>query len=70
MRSLIMILGLLLGAAVGAGLMLLFTPLSGEQVQQWVRDRVQEIAEEGRRAGEARRQELTAQFETLKQPRR
>jgi gas vesicle protein len=67
MRFLKVVLGLLLGAAVGVGLMLLFTPLSGEEAQQWIRDRVQQTLEEGRKAGQARREELTAQFEALKQ---
>ncbi len=64
-----MMLGLVFGAAVGAGLMLLFTPRSGPATRQWVRDRVQGVLEEGGQAREARRAELVAQFEALKQPR-
>lgn len=60
--------GLLLGAAVGAGIVLLFAPRSGADTQQMIRDRVQAILSEGQQAAEARRLELTTQFEALKQP--
>jgi gas vesicle protein len=60
--------GLMLGAALGAGLVLLFAPHSGAETRQIIQDRVQSIQEEGRQAAEARRQELTARFEALKQP--
>jgi gas vesicle protein len=60
--------GFLLGATVGAGVILLFAPGSGEETRQAIQDRVQEILDESRSAAEARRLELTTQFETLKQP--
>lgn len=67
-KSLRFMEGLVLGAALSAALVLLFTPQSGDQTRQMIRDRVQEIADEGRRAAEERRLELTAQFERLKEP--
>jgi gas vesicle protein len=62
--------GLLLGAAVGVGLVVLFAPQSGADTRQMIRDRVNEILQEGRMAAEARREELMAQFEVLRQPTR
>lgn len=60
--------GMFLGAAIGAGVVLLLTPRSGAETQQLIRDRVQAIVDEGRQAADARRQELSARFEGLKQP--
>ena len=60
--------GMVLGAAIGAGLVLLFTPRSGVDTQQMIRERVDAILSEGRQAAEMRRLELQTQFETLKQP--
>ena len=60
--------GLVIGAAVGAGLVLLFAPQSGEETQQMIRDRFDAIVAEGQEAAEARRLELTERFEALKQP--
>jgi gas vesicle protein len=59
---------MLLGAALAAGLVLLFAPQSGAEVRQKIKDRVDDILAEGRQAAEERRLELTAQFESLKQP--
>jgi gas vesicle protein len=60
--------GLLLGAAFGAILVLLFAPRSGADTQQLIRDRVEEVLTEGQRAAETRRLELTERLQTLKQP--
>jgi gas vesicle protein len=60
--------GLLLGAAVAAGLVLLFAPRSGAEMRQQIQERVRNILAEGREAADSRRLELTAQFEGLKQP--
>lgn len=60
--------GLLLGAAVGIGLVVLFAPQSGADTRQMIRDRIDEILAEGRMAAETRREELIAQFEHLKGP--
>jgi gas vesicle protein len=59
---------MLLGAALAAGLVLLFAPQSGDEIRQKIQDRVQAILAEGHQAAEERRLELTAQFESLKQP--
>jgi gas vesicle protein len=60
--------GFLLGAAGAAGLVLLYAPQGGVETRQSIQDYVQEVLEEGRQAAETRRLELSAQFETLKQP--
>jgi gas vesicle protein len=59
--------GLTLGAALGAVAVLLLTPQSGEDLKQMIRDRVNLIMEEGRRAAAERRAELEAQFAQAKQ---
>jgi gas vesicle protein len=61
------LLGLLLGVAVGGGLGLLFAPRSGSEAQQLIRERVDAILAEGREAAELRRLELTERLEALKQ---
>jgi gas vesicle protein len=60
--------GFLLGAVVGVGVVLLLAPHSGEETREMIRERIDAILEEGRLAAEERRQELSAQFESLKQP--
>ena len=60
--------GVVLGATVAAGLVLLFTPQSGADTQRMIRERIEAILAEGRQAAEERRLELQMQFETLKQP--
>ncbi len=60
--------GLLLGAMISAGLVLLFAPRSGTETRRLIQERIEGVLAEGRQAAETRRLELTAQFETLKQP--
>ena len=57
-----------MGAAVGAGLVVLLTPLTGAELRQAIQDRIEEVRAAGQEAAETRRLELTAQLETLKQP--
>jgi gas vesicle protein len=68
MRMLRIAAGLLLGAVLGAAVVLLFVPRRGANTRQLIAVRIQAILEEGRQAAEARRQELEAQFKALKQP--
>jgi gas vesicle protein len=67
-RVLSVSLGLLVGAAMGAGLVLLFAPRSGAETQGLIRSRVQDVLSEGRRAAELRRIELNERLQALKQP--
>lgn len=58
--------GVLSGAVVGAVTALLLTPQSGEVLKDQARQRYNDMLEEGRKAGEARRQEVLAEFEAMK----
>lgn len=59
--------GAIVGALVGAVIALLLTPQSGEDFQRQMRERAEQIMEEGRRAAAERRAELEAQFAQAKQ---
>jgi gas vesicle protein len=60
--------GVLLGALVGGGLMLIFAPSSGTRTRQPIVDWLQAVWREGLRAADAERQDLVAQLEGLKSP--
>jgi gas vesicle protein len=66
MRAINFSLGFLIGAVVGATLVLLTTPQSGSDLQMNVRNWYTGILDEGRRAAAARRAELEARLATLK----
>jgi gas vesicle protein len=68
MRMLRMMLGLALGALVGAGFVLLFSPQSGAEIRDQIQGWFQRVVTEGREAAETRRLELAAQLEELKRP--
>ena len=59
--------GLVVGALLGAALVLLLTPRSGAETRQQIQDQIDAVLEEGKEAAEERRLELTRQFEELKQ---
>ncbi len=61
------LLGLLVGAASGAAAALMLTPQSGEATQNSIRERVQLVMDEGKRAAAERRAELEAQFAQARQ---
>lgn len=54
--------GLLLGGLVGAAAVLLLAPRSGAETRRLLRERIEKIMEEARRAAAERRAELEAQF--------
>ena len=58
--------GVLSGAIVGAVSTLLLTPASGDDLKQQAKQRYNDMLDEGRKAGEARRAEVVAEFEALK----
>jgi gas vesicle protein len=61
--------GAVTGALVGATLMVLFTPASGETIRSDVRKRVQGLRDQMSEAAAARRAELEAQLAGLRAPR-
>ncbi len=63
------IAGMAAGIVTGGMLSLLFAPQSGPELQNTIRDRVDQLIEEGKSAAEARRLELEAQLESFKQGR-
>lgn len=58
--------GLLSGAIVGAVTALMLTPESGDDLKQQARQRYNDMLDEGRKAGEERRQAVLAEFEAMK----
>ena len=57
--------GALCGAMVGAVAALLLAPMSGSELQEQTRKRVEEIVAEGRRAAEERRADLERQLRQM-----
>ncbi len=55
-------LGLLVGGLVGATVVLLLTPQSGEDLQKRVKEEIDILLEEGKKASSARKAELEAKM--------
>lgn len=66
MRIINFIAGFMVGAVLGAAIVLLTTPQSGGELQAEARARVQSILAEGRKAAAERRAELEHRLATLK----
>ena len=62
-RVISFISGLLSGALVGAAIVILITPQSGEATRQSIVDKAHEIVDAGREAAEARRKQLRQEYE-------
>jgi gas vesicle protein len=60
------LVGVVLGAIVGAGVAILLAPVAGSELQQRLRLRMGDLIEEGKRAADERRAELQAQLEAFK----
>jgi len=58
--------GAMWGMAIGAAIGILLAPESGRKLRQAILDYANYVVEEGRRAGEARRQELEQQYEQMR----
>lgn len=69
MNPLKFLFGFSVGCAVGWMATILLTPQSGEEVREAIRNRVEEVIEEGRRAAEQRKAELEREFNVAKTPR-
>ena len=59
--------GFIIGAVIGAAVAVFMAPQSGEESQRLIRERLDAVAQEGRRAAAERRAELEAQFAQAKQ---
>jgi gas vesicle protein len=62
------VVGLLFGGLVGATLGLLLAPRSGLDTRQLVKERINEVIEEAKRAAAERRLELEARLAAAKRP--
>ncbi len=60
--------GLLLGALTGAAVTLLMAPESGQDMQETIKQRLNMVIEEGKRASAERRAELESQFAQARKP--
>ena len=70
MKKIFMFLvGILLGAMVGATLALLLTPVPGKDLQAQMQERVQYIQKEVKTAADTRRAELEKQLGEMRSPR-
>ncbi len=69
-RAISFFAGALTGALVGATLMVLFTPASGETVRSDLRNRILTLREEMGNAAAARREEMQQQLAQLRATRR
>jgi gas vesicle protein len=58
--------GVVLGALIGASVAMLLAPQAGAETQAALRERVDAVIEDGRRAAAERRAELEAQFAEAK----
>ena len=65
-RLLNFVSGLIMGATVGATLMILLTPVPGAEVQSKIRSRVEDLRMEVRKAAEERRREMEEQLHQLR----
>ncbi|MCX7670668.1 MAG: YtxH domain-containing protein [Anaerolineae bacterium] len=61
------VIGFLFGAVVGAAAAALMAPQEGTALRAQIRQRLEAMAEEGRRAAAERRAELEAQFAQARQ---
>ena len=59
--------GLLLGALTGAAVVSLMAPKSGQDMQETIKQRLNMVIDEGKRASAERRAELESQFAQARQ---
>ena len=61
------VIGLLIGAVITGGTILLIAPVSGKQLQEEIKTKVDEIMNAVKDASEIRQEELKSELETLRQ---
>ncbi|NLX10143.1 MAG: YtxH domain-containing protein [Chloroflexi bacterium] len=67
-RLLAFVGGVLSGGALGTGLVLFFTPASGDTLRERLRTRLFRAAQAGERAGQLKRQELEMELVSMTTP--
>ena len=67
-RSLRFLGGVVVGAVVAVGVVVLLAPKSGEDLRDGIKARIEDIVEQGRQAAEDKRLEMAAQLEEAKKP--
>ncbi|NUM48772.1 MAG: YtxH domain-containing protein [Anaerolineales bacterium] len=67
-RAFSLFAGALVGALVGATLMVLFTPAPGETIRSDLKNRIQTLKDEMQGAAASRRAEMEAQLARLRAP--
>jgi gas vesicle protein len=67
-RLLAFVGGVLSGGALGTGLVLFFTPASGDTLRARLRTRLSRAAQAGERAGQLKRQELEMELVSMTTP--
>lgn len=65
MRAIKFLLGVMVGSIIGAAMVLLIAPQSGEETQKMFSEKMETLMEEGRKAFDARREELEEQMSVL-----
>lgn len=68
-RTFSFLVGAFTGALVGATLMVLLTPASGETIRSDLRNRIDALRDQMQDAAAARRSELESQLDSLRTPR-
>jgi gas vesicle protein len=63
------LIGAFIGGSIGAGVALLFTPMTGKDLRFQISDRAQGVAASIRGAATSKRIELQERVETLRAPR-
>ncbi len=62
MRAIKFLLGAMIGATIGAAVVLLIAPQSGEETQRMITEKFESVISEGKKAYEERRSELERQI--------
>jgi gas vesicle protein len=62
--------GAVIGGLIGAGVTLLLTPSSGDELREQMKERAERLQIEVRQAAETRRAEMEQQLEMLRTPRK
>ncbi len=60
-------IGLLIGAVITGATVILITPMSGKQLQEEIKNKVDEIMNDVKDASELRQEELKSELESLRQ---